>query len=430
MSISTIRSKWRPTAKPHERFVCYDGRWTITAVFPYREVNVMKSAEKKAAIELVMRLMAIPGKSCEESSIARAVMEELLAMGVPRTAMSFDTAHQSTPQSGQVGNLIVKLPGRRDLPRMMLAAHLDTVPICVGCIPQRKGPVIVSANPKSGLGGDDRAGVAAVLTALKGVLNFPNRPPITACFFVQEEIGLQGSRHVSINKLGHPSFALNFDGGNPYKLTLGATGGERMKIRLHGVPAHAGLAPEQGASAIQAAGLAIASLHRAKWLGAVRRGRRVGTSNIGVIQGGNATNVITEFVELAAEARSHDRSMRTEIADAIESAFQRAAGQVTTNSGVPVRAEVERHVDYESFRLPEDSPAVQITQQAIRSLGLDPELGVTNGGVDANWLVLHGIPTVTLGCGQRHVHTSNEQLDIADFLAACEIAQRVVQYVA
>lgn len=389
----------------------------------------MKPADKKNAIDLVMRLMAIPGKSCEESLVAQAVIEELLDMGIPRSAISFDGAHKATPRPSQVGNLIVKLPGRRDLPRIMLSAHLDTVPICVGCVPKRRGSIIASSQAGTGLGGDDRAGVAAVLTALRGVLNDAERPPITACFFVQEEIGMQGSRNLSTSKLGQPKYALNFDGGNPYKLTVGAPGGERMKIRLHGIPAHAGLAPEKGASAIQAAGLAIASLHKSKWLGAVRRGKKVGTSNIGVIQGGNATNVVTEYVEIAAEARSHDRPMRIEIADAIESAFQTAAGQVTTDSGVAVRAEVERHVDYESFRLEDDSPVVDLTRQAIRELGLDPEIGVTNGGLDANWLVLHGIPTVTLGCGQRNVHTSSEELDIADFLAACEIAQRVIQHV-
>ncbi len=384
----------------------------------------------KRALDLVMRLMAIPGQSCEESLIADAVLLELKEMGVPDSAIAFDSVHKSTPKRGQVGNLIVKLPGRRNAPRIMLSAHLDTVPICVGCIPKRKGSVVVSANPQTGLGADDRAGVAAVLTALKDTMGNPDRPPITACFFVQEEIGLHGSRNISINKLGKPAFAINFDGGNPYKLTIGATGGERMKIRLLGVPAHAGLAPEKGASAIQAAGLAIAALHKGNWLGAVRRGRRVGTSNIGIIQGGAATNVVTELVEVAAEARSHDRAMRIEIADAIESAFTKAATQVVTDTGVAVRAEVNRRVDYESFRLDEKSDVVVNTRQAIRSLGIEPEIGVTNGGLDANWLVEHGIPTVTLGCGQRNVHTANEELDISDYLAACEIAKRIISHVA
>jgi tripeptide aminopeptidase len=80
--------------------------------------------------------------------------------------------------------------------------------------------------------------------------------------------------------------------------------------------------------------------------------------------------------------------------------------------------------------LGEDTPIVEMAQRAIRELDVNPESGVTNGGIDANWLVKHGIPTVTLGCGQREVHTNKEQLDIADYLAACEIARKVVSYVA
>jgi tripeptide aminopeptidase len=389
----------------------------------------MNSADSKYAIDLVTRLMAIPGKSCEEQLIAQAVIDELTAMGVPKKCISFDTAHKRTPLPGQIGNLIVKLPGKKGLPRIMLSAHMDTVPICVGCQPKRKGGVIYSANSETGLGADDRAGVAAVLFGLRSHIGSADAPPITACFFVQEEIGLQGSRALSVEKLGEPSFALNFDGGNPYKLTLGATGGERLAIRLKGVPAHAGIAPAAGASAIHAAGIAIAALHKGKWLGAVKRGRLEGTSNIGVIHGGSATNVVADSVEIAAEARSHDSSLRTAIADAMEKAFHDAAAQVVTKTGVAVKAEVQRRVDYESFRLNEDSPIVEMTRRAIRELDAQPETGVTNGGIDANWLVKHGIPTVTLGCGQREVHTNKEQLDVADFLAACEIARKVVSYV-
>lgn len=386
----------------------------------------MNRSQEKTAIDLVMRLMAIPGISCEESQIAQSVIDELLDIGVAKSQIRFDSAHKRTPRPGQVGNLIAKLPGRRDKPRMMLSAHMDTVPICVGCVPKRKGQVVVSADPTTGLGADDRAGVAAVLTALRQVIQDDRRPPITACFFIQEEIGLNGSRFLSVEQLGKPQFALNFDGGDPYKLTVGATGGERMKIRLFGIPAHAGLEPQQGASAIQAAGLAIAALHKGRWLGAVAKGRRKGTSNIGVIHGGHATNVVTDLVEIAAEARSHDREMRTEIADAIEQAFIDAAAKVTNVQGQAVRAEVVRHVDYEPFRLEDSDPAVLKTAQALRDYGANPELGVTNGGIDANWLVHHGIPTVTLGCGQRNVHSTKEQLVLSDYLAACEIAQRVI----
>lgn len=389
----------------------------------------MKPLNSRRAVDLVMKLMAISGKSCEEMAIAYAVVDVLKEAGVSESCIAFDTAHQRTPTPGQVGNLIVKLPGAKKLPRVMLSAHLDTVPICVGCEPKKVGDFIRSANQHTGLGADDRAGVAAVLTAAIETLESAEpHPPLTLCFFVQEEIGLQGSRNLSVKKLGNPNLAFNFDGGDPCKLTIGATGGERMKIRLYGLPAHAGVAPEQGASAITAAGLAIAKLHKERWLGQVKKASRLGTSNIGVIRGGAATNVVTDYVELAAEARSHNGEFRAAIADAIEQAFVTTAAQVKNCEGTAVRAECERRVDYEAFRLEDTSRPVVLAERAIDEAGGAPTRSISNGGVDANWLVRHGIPTVTLGCGQRDIHTTHESLAIPEFLTACDIARNIIQH--
>ena len=61
-----------------------------------------------------------------------------------------------------------------------------------------------------------------------------------------------------------------------------------------------------------------------------------------------------------------------------------------------------------------------------RPKGTKPELAFTNGGLDANWLTAHGIPTVTLGCGQQeHSHAWSEELDIAQFQQARRIALRL-----
>lgn len=389
----------------------------------------MTTINESRALKLVTQLMGIRGPSCEESELAEAIVRFLKDHGVAENAIQYDTAHKRTPRPGAIGNLIVKLPGSSRTPRIMLSAHMDTVPICIGAVPKRQGNAIVSANRATGLGADDRAGVAAVLIATMEMLEQDEPlPPLTLCFFVQEEIGLQGSRNLSPGKLGKVAMAFNFDGSNPCKLTVGATGGERMKVVLHGLAAHAGLAPEAGASAIHAAGLAIADLERGGWLGAVRKGRRVGTSNIGVIRGGAATNVVCDRVEIEAEARSHDGAFREVIASAIAAAFEKSAAEIRSTTGTTVRAEVQRRVDYESFRLEDDAPVVKAAVAAVEAVGGQPMLAVSNGGVDANWLVRHGIPTVTLGCGQREVHTTSESLDIADFFTACRIAKQLISH--
>src|SRR5689334_9761101 len=97
--------------------------------------------DEQAAIDRVMRLMAIRGKSCEEGGVLKAISGELLRAGVPRSAIKTDQVHKKSPAGGEVGNLIVTLPGTVRGPRRLLMAHLDTVPLCVGARPVRMGGV-------------------------------------------------------------------------------------------------------------------------------------------------------------------------------------------------------------------------------------------------------------------------------------------------
>jgi tripeptide aminopeptidase len=198
-----------------------------------------------------------------------------------------------------------------------------------------------------------------------------------------------------------------------------------MQIAIEGLASHAGGAPEMGVSAIAIAGRAIASLHENGWHGDINKGGRHGTSNIGVIHGGEATNVVTDRVNIRAEARSHDPQFRREILRAIEQAFQKAAGEVRNVEGRRGKVRIASRLDYESFRLADDEPCVSAAEAALRSIGRQPYRAVTNGGLDANWLTARGIPTVTMGCGQMNPHTVREQLDIAAFRSACRAGLRL-----
>ncbi len=266
-----------------------------------KKATVGRPAEPdlRRAVDLVMQLMAIPGKSGQEGEVADFVEKRLRKAGAKASMLQRDSAHLQTPFRGETGNLILKLPGTYRGPRRMFSAHLDTVPICVGSEPVRRKQIVRSANPKTGLGADDRAGVGAILTAAVEILEqkLPH-PPLTFCWFVQEEVGLQGSRVVKKSLLGKPQLAFNWDGGAPEKLTVGATGGYRMEIVVRGVASHAGGAPEWGVSAIAIASIAIADLQKKGWHGLVKKGRLTGTSNVGVFRGGQATNVVTDHVDL------------------------------------------------------------------------------------------------------------------------------------
>ena len=378
--------------------------------------------DEAAAVDSILRLLAVPGRSREEGRIQKTIRDELVGMGVPGAAIQSDTAHKRIPGGGEIGNLIVKLPGMQRGPRRLLMAHVDTVPICFGADPVVQGDRIVSRNPATGLGGDDRSGVGVILTAVREIIRqqLPH-PPLTLFFCVQEEIGLYGARYVSVPKLGKPSLCFNFDGGKAEEVCIGATGDYAMGITIHGHASHAGLHPELGVSAITIAAMAMADLQANCWLGLIEKGKHRGTSNVGIVQGGEATNVVTPLVTLKAEARSHDPVFRKKIVAAYEQAFTKAA-KLKSADRKTGRVEFHAELKYESFCLPTDSPVVESAKAAIHAAGLTSSLRIGNGGLDANWMVAHGLPTVTLGCGQNQIHTVNEFLHIPSFLDGCRVA--------
>ncbi len=385
-------------------------------------VAEIPSVDANEAQKLVMELMAIPGRSKQEAQVVELIRAKLLGNGVPASCIEIDNSNRRIPGGGEVGNLIVKLPGTKRAPRRLLMAHIDTVPICVGSRPRQDGDTIRSADPKTGLGGDNRAGAAVVLTAaLELIRQKKPHPPLTLFFPVQEEIGLYGARFVSANKLGSPKFCFNWDGGDAQYVNVGATGDYAIEIEVEGLASHAGVHPERGVNAITIASLAIADLTQNGWHGLIEKGRHRGTSNVGIVRAGEATNVVTPSLSLRAEARSHDPSFRKKIVDAYRKAFTKAAKSVKSSDGKSGSVTFKAELKYESFRLDPSEPAVTLAKAAVSTIGLTPELCIGNGGLDANWMTAHGFPTVTLGCGQHDIHTTSEWLHIPSFLQGCQI---------
>jgi tripeptide aminopeptidase len=385
-----------------------------------------KSLTDPQATQLLMRLLELPGGSGDEGRVAQFLKKTLIAAGAPANALRSDQAHRRSPLGGKVGNLVLRLPGTVRGPRRMLSAHMDTVPICQGTRPVRRGGRIVPADRAHGLGGDDRSGVALLLITALALLKYRlPHPPLTFLWTVQEEVGLQGARYVNLSQLGKPRLAFNFDGDGPDELTLGATGGYRMEIEIRGRASHAGCHPDQGVSAIAIAALATSDLVENGWHGLVEKGGKLGTSNIGAIEGGAATNVVCDLVRLRAEARSHDQKFRERIVREFEKAFAKAAKKVQSTSGKRGKVTIDGRLDYEAFSLPRNDESVVAAAKAIEAEGREVEYTIANGGLDANWVTARGIPSVSLGCGQYNIHTVDEWLDLAEFHRARRIALRL-----
>jgi tripeptide aminopeptidase len=369
-----------------------------------------------------MDLLRVPGTSGDEGKVAQAVRAKLRAAGCRPSWIVEDRAHHRIGRGFTCGNLICRLPGTTSGPRLMFSGHMDTVPLCRGAQPVRRGGRIV-ARGATALGADNRTAVACLVTLVEGLLRErPSHPPLTLIFTVGEEVGLLGARYATKKDLGRPCMGFNFDSGAPEKVIVGAIGADRWQAHIRGRSAHAGVHPEDGVSAVLIAARAIRDIERKGFFGAIRKRAGRGTSNTGSVHGGEVTNQVTDEMLLHGECRSHDPAFLDEITRVHREAFARAAGEVRNAAGQcgKVRFEVDRA--YHAFVLDPDAEAVTRAEAALRALGRIPERVVVDGGLDANFFHARGVPTVTLGAGQHGAHTVGEYVDLEEFLGGCELA--------
>ena len=388
--------------------------------------------DQPAALDRLIRFLSVPGVTGQEGAISQEIVSALRDVGVANESIAFDDANTRIPEPTQTGNLFVKLPGtsKKAAKPLLFMTHMDTVPLCAGAKPKLQGMRVVNAlEGTTALGGDNRTGCAVLVTLVAELLRqkLPH-PPLTLLFTVREESGLFGAKHLNPAELGGVVMGFNVDGRSAADITIGAIGADRWTADIRGKASHAGVAPEKGISATMVLALAMSQVYSGGWWGKVKKDGKEGTSNIGSIgtldgrSAGDATNVVTDFVHVKGESRSHDAKFVREISAAYKSAFTRAANKVKDHEGRTAKVKFTSRLDYLPFRLKEDAPAAKKAAKAVRAIGREPNLRVTNGGLDANWMVKHGIPTVTFGAGQNEIHTVKEFVDLTEFESGCRLA--------
>lgn len=385
-------------------------------------------ADKDQALKNLLDLLAIAGPTGRESKVAAAITKKLLAAGCRKAWIQTDDAHKRLGDGYETGNLIVQLPGTvKAAPRIMFSAHMDTVPLCKGAVPVVKGNRIVSKGD-TGLGGDDRSGCAAIVTMVETLLkNKLPHPPITLLFPIAEENGLNGSRMVRLEDLCHPAMGFNLDGQEPNEIVIGAMSAVRWQAEITGRSSHAGLAPHKGISAGLIAAKAMTAIAAQGYFGRIVKGNRKGTSNLGSMTGGEASNQVMDQAVLTGECRSHNPAFLEQIVKVYKAGFEQAAKSVTNDEGKCGSVKFTTVSDYRAFRLKKTEPCVRIASKAVAAVGLTPNPLVMDAGLDANNFNEKGLPTVTLGTGAHHFHQTDEYVDIKEYLTTCSVLLAVAQ---
>jgi tripeptide aminopeptidase len=367
---------------------------------------------------LLLELVQIDSHSRKERNVAERIKKYCEEMGAE---VEIDDAGAKV--GGDSGNVIARFKGTIDgAEPIMMSAHMDTVVPGEGVKPIIEGDIIRS-DGTTVLGGDDKSGCAVIIETIRCLKeqNIPHTD-IEAVFSICEEVGLLGAKNLDVSKI-RSKFGIVFDSDDPGFLFTKGPSANHLEFAVHGLESHAGVAPEEGISAIKISAEAICDMN----LGRIDHET---TANIGVIEGGKATNIITNLVTLKGEARSLSEEKLKAQCDHMVKCFEDAASKYeVTVEGKTTKAWVESSVtpEYYAMDVPDDSHVVQLVIKAASRMGLEVKTMASGGGCDANIFNKRGIECANLGTGMRAIHTVNEWLDVKDMYASAEMTLEILK---
>ena len=361
-------------------------------------------------------LVEIDSVSKEEQTICMEIKKILESMG----AKTFvDGAGNKI--GGTTGNLIAKFKGTRQAPPLLLNAHMDTVEPGKGVTAVFSDGVFTSDGTTI-LGADDKSAIAILIEVIK-IIHENELPhgPLELVFTVCEEIGLLGAKHLDLDRIT-ATFGYALDATDTEGIVTRAPSANHFEFRVHGKDAHAGAAPEKGINAISLASKAIADLE----LGRIDPET---TCNIGIIEGGTATNIVPNLVTVKGEVRSHNQEKLDTVTHSMVSAFRRIVENFnpTTSDDALPRLETEIHKDFSLTYIPDDHPVVTLAVKAAENLGRKMKTKTSGGGADANIFFEKGIMTGVLGTGMRDMHTVRESVRLEDMVRATELLLEIIR---
>ena len=368
---------------------------------------------EKRLVESFMELVKIDSISREERSLADFLIEKLEDLGLE---VIVDQAGEKVRSN--CGNIIARFKGNiKEVTPIMFSAHMDTVVPGKNIEPVCEGDKILSSG-KTILGADDKAAIAALLEALH-IIKEDNIScgDIEIVFSICEEIGLLGAKNLDISSLNaQMGFVLDC-GGQVGEIISAAPSQNSLKIIIHGKSAHAGSNPEEGINAIQVAGFALSRMK----LGRIDEET---TTNIGIISGGKATNIIPDEVTLEGEVRSRNEEKLEKYTKKLKQIVEDTAQEFKT------KAEVKINREYYCYNLSTDDRVVKIAMKAAKDMGLEPLLHPSGGGSDANVFNKKGFPSVDLAIGIEKVHTVDEYILVKNLKNTVEYVLSIINTVA
>jgi tripeptide aminopeptidase len=366
-------------------------------------------AERERLVREFVRLCEVESPSRSERAMAGAVTAELRELGLDVTE---DDTRSET--GSDAGNLLARIPAPEGARTILLCAHLDTVPLDAAVEVQEVEGVIANRNDAI-LGADNKAAVAVILAAARRLVSAGTPVGVEILFTTCEELALRGAKAFDMSAL-RSEYGFVFDHASPIgELIMAAPSYYSIEGRFRGKAAHAGLCPEKGHNAIEAAAAAVA---------ATRFGRLDAqtTTNVGRIEGGTASNVVAERCYLQCEARSIDHERAGAVATSIVDAMTEAASDR--------ECDLEIHLEelFRAYKVARGSAPVEVASRALEGVGIEPRPISTGGGADANVFQARGFNCLNVANGTEGAHQPDERVTVQALETMLDVVLGIVQH--
>ena len=408
----------------------------------------MRSEFDRELEERLVRYAAIDSQSDENSTtspstdiqldMSRLLVEELQAMGAADVCLT------------DYGVVLATVPATVEgAPVMGWCAHVDTAPQfnATGVKPvvhrgynggdilfadapdlklspenapylgEKRGDDIITASGTTLLGGDDKAGVAIIMTAARHLLQNRDLPhgTIRLAFTPDEEIGRGVDARLPADMAC--DFAYTFDGAKPGEIEYESFSADGAVVTVTGVSAHPGWAKDKMVNALHLAAKVLMTLPHVTMTPETTQ-ERDGFIHASTISG-DAFEAKIKFIlrdfELDGLAAKGD--LLRKVCDAMQASEPRAQ----------VRCEIPQQYRNMRYWLEEDMTPVELAREAVRAVGMEPVSAAIRGGTDGSRLTEMGVPCPNIFTGMQEIHGPLEWISVQDMAKAVQVALEVAQ---
>ena len=376
--------------------------------------------------------------TARQFDLARLLVDELKDLG-------FDDA--AVDENCYVTATLPASPGCENVPVIAFIAHMDTYPEVSGenvvptfhenyqggdldlpnndkkivaaenpylkeCI----GETIITADGKTLLGADDKAGIAEIMEGMTRIAENPDfrHGTVKIAFTPDEEVG-QGVKHFDVEKFG-ALVAYTMDGGRRGEIEDETFCADSAIVTFTGRDIHPGYAKDKMIPSVKVAALFVESLPR-EGTPETTEGPDGYIHPIG-IKGNTSETEVTVLI------RDFDLAGLKPKADMIREYAEKACAKWPGSS---VKVEIKEYYRNMKYDLAKEPRAMEYGLEAVKRTGIEPVRGSIRGGTDGSVLSAKGLPTPNVFTGEQDFHGFGEWICVKDMGLATETLLRIIE---